>query len=79
MRYGSTRIAAGRRRRWESRQAAALARLHTIATSLGALYPLLKWTVVEEESWCVIGRRLHIDPRTARNWAAASLSALAAL
>jgi hypothetical protein len=61
------------------RQAAALTRLRVIAKSLGRLYPLLEWTVVEEESWCAIGRRLHIDRHTARVWSLAAIASLCTL
>jgi hypothetical protein len=59
-------------------QADALARLRSIAQKLGGLYVLVEWTVIEEESWCAIARRLGVDPRTAKTWAMAAIAALAA-
>ena len=61
------------------RQAAALARLVEIRAALGALYPLLLLVVIADASWCEIGRRVGIDPRTARRWGAAAIAALAAI
>jgi hypothetical protein len=56
----------------------ALRRLAALSAALGGLYPVVVWAVVDELCWAEIARRLGIDGKTARIWAAASLSALAA-
>ena len=60
-------------------QAEALARLHRVKMALGALYDLLEMAVIEEMPWTAIGKRLHIDQRTARKWGCAAIAGLAAL
>jgi hypothetical protein len=40
---------------------------------------LLEMALIEEMPWGVLGRRLGIDPHTARTWCVAAISALAAL
>jgi hypothetical protein len=50
-----------------------------VERSLGGLYPLVVWLVVEDCVWCEIGRRLDIDRRTAKTWCAAAVAGLAAL
>jgi hypothetical protein len=57
----------------------ALARVRRIEHALGALFPLLKMCVVDELTWCEIGRRLAVDARTAKTWAAAAIAALATM
>jgi hypothetical protein len=60
-------------------QAEALAGLRRIKEALGALFDLLELALIEEVSWAALGRRLGVDCRTARTWAVAAISALAAL
>jgi hypothetical protein len=52
--------------------------IRTVEHALGGLYPLVEWCVVAELSWCEIGRRVGIDPRTGRRWCAVAIAALAA-
>ena len=59
------------------RQVGALARLAEIRAALGGLYELLKMIVTADATWCAVGKRYGVDPRTARKWAAASIAALA--
>jgi len=60
------------------RQATALARLRVIETTLGALFTLAVWAIVDELPWAEIARRLDVDPQTARVWTLAALAGLAA-
>ena len=50
-----------------------------VERSLGGLYPLVVWLVVEDCVWCEIGRRLDVDRRTAKTWCAAAVAAVAAV
>jgi hypothetical protein len=48
--------------------------------AIGALATALIWScVIDDDSWSLIGSRLHIDPKTARRWTIAALQALASL
>jgi hypothetical protein len=69
----------GRRPEPGERQLGALHRLRVIRHQLGALFILLEMAVVAEASWCEIGHRLGIDPKTARTWSCAAIAGLAAL
>jgi hypothetical protein len=60
-------------------QLAALRRLAAVRQALGALYELLRMAVLEEMSWCEIGRRLDVHHKTAKDWTCAAIAALAAL
>jgi hypothetical protein len=60
-------------------QARALASLRRIKETLGALYDLLELTIIAEMPWTAIGKRLHINQRTARVWCLAAVAALATL
>lgn len=56
---------------------AALARLAEIRAALGALFVLLKLVIVDDASWCAIGRQFGIDARTAKAWCAGAIAGLA--
>jgi hypothetical protein len=60
-------------------QLAALRRLAAIRQALGVLFVLIEWLVIEEASWCEIGRRLDVHHATAKTWTLAALAALAGL
>ena len=45
----------------------------------GRIYELLTWCLVDDISWCAIGRRLGRDHKTARAWTIAALKALSAI
>ena len=56
----------------------ALAELRAVRRRLGAFaYGLLEACVVDDCSWAALGRRLHIDPTTARSWSIMALRELA--
>ena len=61
------------------RQAGALARLAAIRAALGALHGLLELVVIDDASWCAIGRQFGIDARTAKAWCAGAIAGLARL
>jgi hypothetical protein len=69
----------GRRPEPGDRKLDALRWLRTISRQLGALFVLLELAVIEELSWCALGRRLDVDSRTARTWSCAAIAGLAAL
>jgi hypothetical protein len=61
-------------------RADALARLAELRIDLGSVaLGLLEACLVEDRSWASLGRRLGIDPKTARAWTIAAIHALAAL
>ena len=55
----------------------AVERLGKVRSALGELaFALLTMTAVEDACWAEIGRRLKVDPKTARAWAIAAVQAL---
>jgi hypothetical protein len=56
----------------------ALARLRRVRSTLGTFAAgLIEITLIDNESWADLGRRLGVDPKTARHWTVESLRALA--
>ena len=57
----------------------ALARLQRVKRELGDVsYRIITWLAVEDFSWAEIGRRLKVDPKTARAWSLIALRSLPA-
>lgn len=60
----------------DQKRLVALMRLKRVQRELGDVgYRILTWLAVEDFSWAEIGRRLKVDPKTARSWGLLALRA----
>ena len=60
----------------DQKRLVALMRLKRVQRELGDVgYRILTWLAVEDFSWAEIGRRLKVDPKTARRWGLLALRA----
>jgi hypothetical protein len=76
------RVDGGQPRRGEprERQVDALERVARVRQALGeTTYALVCAVVIEQHSWTRLGRRLGVDPRTARGWSMEAIKALSML
>ena len=63
----------------DQKRLVALMRLRRVQRELGAVgFRIMTWLAVEDFSWAEIGRRLKVDPKTARSWGLLALRALPA-